>query len=327
MSILIKEIMDTGTDMVVASRQEQNFSIADIEKIGVAMAKSKLFGMKTPEEAFALCLIAHAEGLHPATAAMDYDIIQGRPALKSNSLLARFQAAGGSVSWTCYEDDCVTATFSHPKGGTVTITWDEARIKQAELQGRDNHKKYPRQMKRARCISEGVRTVWPGAAKFYVPEEVQDFEPRDITNKVEVSTPAGRKPTVSAPAKPEAAPSKPKGAAPKATPPAKPATAATPKAAPAQPKAAPPPEPEPEPEVIEPEVVEETAEGPELLPEATVKAIANGFVDFGITKEQLEEVMGATSDCWTKETRAWLGARWEELNESQLDAAGFMALK
>ena len=308
--------------MVVASRQEQDFSIADIEKIGIAMAKSKLFGMKTPEEAFALCLIAHAEGQHPATAAMDYDIIQGRPALKSNSLLARFQAAGGSVNWDKYTDEVVTGTFSHPKGGTVTITWDEARIKQAGLQGRENHQKYPRQMKRARCISEGVRTVWPGAAKFYVPEEVQDFEPRDVTDKVEVSEPA-RKPTAATEKQKSKIPPPRKQAS------TKPAAAPAPEKpkASAKPKAPPPP-PEPEPEQ-EPEIeeVEPAVDEADLLPEATVKAIVNGFVDFGITKEQLEEVMGATSDCWTTETRSWLGERWEELNESQLDAAGFMALK
>jgi hypothetical protein len=44
------------------------------------------------------------------------------------------------------------------------------------------YKKYPRQMLRSRCVSEGVRTVYPAATSgMYVPEEVQDFdEPRPI---------------------------------------------------------------------------------------------------------------------------------------------------
>jgi hypothetical protein len=51
-----------------------------------AIAKSGLFGMKTPDQALALMLIAQAEGMHPAIAARDYHVIQadqrlrGRPA-------------------------------------------------------------------------------------------------------------------------------------------------------------------------------------------------------------------------------------------------------
>lgn len=49
-----------------------------IEKMGTAIAKSGLFGMKTPDQAVALMLIAQAEGMHPAIAARDYHVIQGR---------------------------------------------------------------------------------------------------------------------------------------------------------------------------------------------------------------------------------------------------------
>ena len=59
-----------------------------------AVAKSGLFGVKTPEQAMALMLIAQAEGNHPAIAARDYHVIQGRPALKADAMLARFQQAG-----------------------------------------------------------------------------------------------------------------------------------------------------------------------------------------------------------------------------------------
>ena len=79
-----------------------------------AIAKSKLFGMQTPEQVLALMAIAQAEGLHPAMAARDYHIIQGRPALKADAMLARFQNAGGKVDWKSYTDEKVTGIFSHP---------------------------------------------------------------------------------------------------------------------------------------------------------------------------------------------------------------------
>jgi hypothetical protein len=151
--------------------------VGDIERMALAVAKSNLFGLKTPEQAMALMLVAQAEGLHPASAARDYHIIQGQPALRSDAMLARFQAAGGSVKWKDYTDDKVCGIFSHPSGGSIEITWDMARAKQAGLGAKDNWRKFPRQMLAARCISEGVKRVYPGVAVgTYTPEEVQDFE-------------------------------------------------------------------------------------------------------------------------------------------------------
>jgi len=152
--------------------------VADLEKMARAVAASKLFGMQNVEQALALMLVAQAEGLHPATAARDYHIIQGRPALKADAMLARYLASGGKVEWHEHGDTKVAATFSHPQGGSLRIDWDMERAKKAGLSGKDNWSKYPRQMLRARVISEGIRATNPAVAVgMYTPEEVQDFEP------------------------------------------------------------------------------------------------------------------------------------------------------
>lgn len=158
----------------------------EIQTMAVAIAKSGLFGAKTPEQAMALMLVAQAEGMHPATAARDYHVIQGRPALKADAMMARFQAAGGKVEWSEYTDERVVGVFSHSQGGSVTIDWTIDRAKQAGVYGKNpTWKSYPRSMLRARCISEGIRTVYPGVISgFYTPEEVHDFEQqpeKDIT--------------------------------------------------------------------------------------------------------------------------------------------------
>jgi len=150
--------------------------VADIEKMAGAIAKSKMFGMKTTEEAFALMLIAQAEGMHPAIAARDYHVIQGRPTLKADAMLARFQNAGGKVQWDVYTDAEVTGTFSHPSGGSLKLTWTFAQAKTIGLTGKDNWKYYPRAMLRARCISEGIRTVYPGCVVgTYTAEELEEI--------------------------------------------------------------------------------------------------------------------------------------------------------
>lgn len=147
----------------------------DIAEMAQAISKSNFFGLKTPEQAAALMLVAQADGLHPAKAATHYHIIQGKPSLSADAMLARFQSAGGKVQWQSYGDDMVVGTFSHPAGGSVTIRWDIDRAKKAGVQ---NLQKFPAAMMRARCISEGVRTVYPGViVGMYTPEEVSTFAP------------------------------------------------------------------------------------------------------------------------------------------------------
>lgn len=158
------------------NNNNQLVPLADIERMGMAIAKSGLFGVRTPEQAIALMLIAQAEGLPPAIAARDYHVIEGRPTLKADAMLARFQQAGGRVAWGSYTNDTVSAEFSHPQGGVVTITWTMAMAKAAGLAGRKIWAQYPRQMLRARVISEGIRTVFPGVlVGSYTPEEVEDM--------------------------------------------------------------------------------------------------------------------------------------------------------
>jgi hypothetical protein len=151
--------------------------VSEIERMAGAVAKSGLFGIKTSEQAMALMLVAQAEGLHPAIAARDYHIIQGRPALKADAMLARFQAAGGRVKWLQMSDTRVAGEFSHPQGGSVEIDWTIEMAKRAGLTKNPTWGQYPRAMLRARCVSEGIRSVFPGVVVgAYTPEEIADSD-------------------------------------------------------------------------------------------------------------------------------------------------------
>lgn len=188
----------------------------DIERMAMAIAKSGLFGVKTPEQACALMLIAQAEGMHPAIAARDYHVIQGRPALKADAMLARYQQAGGKVEWIEYTDNRVSARFSHPLGGSVEVTWTIEQAKLANLAGRDIWKQYPRAMLRARVVSEGVRTTFPGVAVgIYTPEETEcfvnshEYQPANAQSHPVRAAPGASGEGISAPAAPPAPPAAP----------------------------------------------------------------------------------------------------------------------
>lgn len=150
-------------------------TIPEVERVALAIAKGGLFGSSDPNAVLTLCLLAQAEGQHPAVVFRDYHIIKGKPAKKADAMLRDFVSAGGRVEWHRLDNDAADATFSHPGGGTVRIDWTMDRARQADLTT-DMWRKYPRQMLRSRVISEGVRTVYPGATSgLYEVGEVQDI--------------------------------------------------------------------------------------------------------------------------------------------------------
>jgi hypothetical protein len=82
------------------------------------------------------------------------------------------------VEWGEYTDTKVVGKFSHPSGGSVEVAWTTKMAQDAGLTKNPTWRSYPRQMLRSRCISEGIRTVFPGVVVgTYTPEEVQDMEP------------------------------------------------------------------------------------------------------------------------------------------------------
>lgn len=150
---------------------------SEVEKMSVAMGKGNLFG-KSAEQFLPLMLLAQAEGRHPATVAMEYDVIQGRPALRSQAALSRFQESGGVIEWIERTEKTVSANFTHPKSTPVKITWTIERAAQMGLVNKDNWKKQPMVMLQWRCVAEGVRICYPACLSgVYLVEEVQDFDP------------------------------------------------------------------------------------------------------------------------------------------------------
>ena len=154
-------------------------TVQDITNMSVAFAKSGLFGYKNSAEAFSLMMVAQANGIHPAKAVERYHIIQGRPAMKSEAMLAAFQEAGGSIRWIERNEKKCALHLEHPQGGELDVVWTIERATKAGLTGKTTWKQYPAAMLSARCVSEGVRALYPAClCGMYTPEEVSDFVPK-----------------------------------------------------------------------------------------------------------------------------------------------------
>jgi len=166
-------------------------TVQDMGVMADAIVRSKFYGFQTKDQVIAVMLVAQAENKHPATVMQEYDIIQGRPALKSQAILARFQQAGGKVQWQEIGAKRCIGTFTHESGGSITVEWTIEMAKEAGIYKVGSAwTKFPEDMLRARVISRAVRSIYPACILGqYSSDEVLDFEPRkerDITpSKVE----------------------------------------------------------------------------------------------------------------------------------------------
>jgi hypothetical protein len=169
--------------MTLAVKQAEVIPFSDMERMAQALAKSGLFAIKTPDQAIALMLVAQSEGRHPASVAAEMDVIQGRPALKSQAALARFQSAGGKIQWVTRNDNECTIEGSHPSGGTLRVTWTMERAEAAGLTGKSTWRQYPTAMLSARAQAELVRALYPACLSGqYLVEEVSDFDSRPVSS-------------------------------------------------------------------------------------------------------------------------------------------------
>jgi hypothetical protein len=152
--------------------------VSDMTVMADSIVKSGFYGFKTKEQVMAVMLVAQAENKHPASVVQEYDIIQGKPALKSQAILARFQLSGGSVQWDELTPKRVIGTFKHPQGGSLTVEWTIDMAKQAGIYREGSGwSKYPEDMLRARVISRAVRSIYPACILgHYATEEVMDFD-------------------------------------------------------------------------------------------------------------------------------------------------------
>lgn len=154
----------------------KEYSVQEIAQIGQIFAKSGMYGIKSPEMAMTLMFQAQAEGIHPCKAMQEYHVINGKPSLSSQAMLARFQLAGGVAKWVKRTATEATLHVSHKQGGELDVTWNIDRAKRAGLLGNPSWTKYPEAMLSARCISEAIRAVFPAClGGMYSIEEEEDI--------------------------------------------------------------------------------------------------------------------------------------------------------
>lgn len=98
-------------NQLTTSGPTQLSSWEDMERMAKNVADSKMFGISNAAQAMCLFSICQAEGLNPIMALRRYHLIEGRPSMRADAMLAEFIKAGGGVLWHVRTDDLVAATW------------------------------------------------------------------------------------------------------------------------------------------------------------------------------------------------------------------------
>lgn len=133
-----------------------------------------------PEAVMAAMLAGHEAGISPMQALAKIHIIEGRPAMSSELMVALVMRQGHELYFEDVSSTKVTAVGRRrewPDRAPTKVTWtlDDART--AGLLGKQVWKSYPRAMLRARATGELCRMMFPDvlAGISYTIEEVTDM--------------------------------------------------------------------------------------------------------------------------------------------------------
>ena len=142
-----------------------------LERIAAVIAKSGMGGFRTPEQAMVAIFLAIAEGIPIGRVIHEYHVINGRLVLRSECMLGRFQRAGGTIEYLVHNNTEVSILVSHPKGGSLTVSWTIERARKAGLTANPTWTKHPAAMLTARATAEAVRAVYPACLSGIIAEE------------------------------------------------------------------------------------------------------------------------------------------------------------
>ena len=149
-----------------------------MKKQGAELLKSGFIpsSIKSPEQFLAVILKGRELGLPPMYSCAHIVIIQGKPTMSAEVMLAMIfkNCPGTKIQYLEVTNEKCTIKASRPGGEPSTFSFSMADAKAAGLDTKENWRKYPRAMLRSRCISELARSLFPDcvAGVSYTAEEL-----------------------------------------------------------------------------------------------------------------------------------------------------------
>ena len=116
-------------------------------------------------------------GLAPMAAIRGVHIVQGKPILSADTMVALALSSGLCEYFSCVEETATHVTYETKRKGSPIpqrVSWSDEDTKAAGLQLKDNWRMHKKQMRRARAKAILARDVFPDVlAGCYDPDEIQ----------------------------------------------------------------------------------------------------------------------------------------------------------
>lgn len=135
-----------------------------------------------PDDVLAAGLYAQEIGLGICAALSYINVIQGRPTLSAEGMVALVRSKGNSISGKSTDQAAEVTGKRADTGDTMTVEWTIGMAERAGLLKNATWKQYPEAMLWARAVSQLCRMLFPDvlAGLSYTPEELTDAVVMDV---------------------------------------------------------------------------------------------------------------------------------------------------
>ena len=144
--------------------------------LGDTLVKSGLLpsSVKSKETAVAIMLKARELGIGPMEAFSSINIIQGKPTISPQLMIALAERSGALADYRIDDDGkCCTCTVIRRGRSPFSASFSMDDAAKMELQSKGNWKSQPRVMRQWRAVSAAFRLVFADVlAGIYIPDEV-----------------------------------------------------------------------------------------------------------------------------------------------------------
>lgn len=202
-----------GNEVSVTTANLMPQTFGEKYKMAQVLSQSGLIpqGLNTPEKVCVALQWGHELGLSPMVAVNNVAVINGKPTLSADIMCAVVKRSPeyGGIEWIKNSDteaECkITRILPNGKTESIVSRFTMEDATKAGLAGRDVWRKYPRRMLKHRCLSYGLKDMFPDfLAGLYTPEEMESITPeqpaeRNVTPQPNayVSEPVQQKENVS----------------------------------------------------------------------------------------------------------------------------------
>jgi hypothetical protein len=158
-------------------------SMGDLAQAGTLLAQSGMFGINNAAAGFVVAATCHQQGISLMEFHRTFHIVEGRPSMRADAMLAEFRKRGGE--YEIIENSVTRAEARFAFEGNeraFEFTMDDARrtgdcFKADGRTLKHNWEKRPDDMLWARMVSRAVRRLCPEInSGLYAPEEMQESD-------------------------------------------------------------------------------------------------------------------------------------------------------